>query len=117
MLYAQISQNLNGIKIGTIEDAGNDIDILLKSSQFNGDVDVNNILSLPLVVGPTTYRVGDFVESRISGATANISRQDGKIQITIDADAEDVKQGVALQSQFLEFAKTYQYPSGVSYQA
>lgn len=78
---------------------------------------MNNILSLPISFGQNTYRVGDFVESTISNATANISRQDGKIQITVDADAEDVKDNVVLQTQFVEFAKSYKYPTGITYQA
>lgn len=117
LLYGQISQSLNGINVASIEDNGNDIDIYVKSSQFDGDVDMNNILSLPIVFGQNTYRVGDFVDSTISNATANISRQDGKIQITVDADAEDVKENVPLQSKFVEFAKSYKYPTGITYQA
>jgi multidrug efflux pump subunit AcrB len=114
-LYSQIAQNMNGVKVASIEDDGEDRDIVVKSSQFIWDVDVNNILSLPLSAGQLTYRVGDFIESQISSATANISRQDGKIQITIDADAEDVKQNISLQAQYVEFAKTYPYPEGIAY--
>lgn len=117
LLYSQILQSMNGVKIASIEDGGNDIDILLKSSQFDGSVDMNNIFSLPIVLGANTYRVGDFIDSTLSNATANIARQDGKIQITIDADAENVKDNTALQKKFLEFAKTYQYPQGISYVA
>lgn len=117
LLYGQISQNLNGVKIASIEDNGDDIDVVLKSSKFQGDLDMNNILSIPISVGQNTYLVWDFVDSTISNATANISRQDGKIQITIDADAVDVKDNVTLQAKFVEFAKGYTYPAGITYKA
>lgn len=115
ILYGQIAQSLNGIKVGTIEDSGNDMDVLIKSSRFRGDIDMNALFSLPIVVWANTYRVGDFIASRASNATQQISRQDGKIQITIEADTEDTKQTASLQSQFVQFAKWYQYPPWVSY--
>jgi multidrug efflux pump subunit AcrB len=115
LLYGQISQSMNGVKIASIEDSGNDIDIIVKSSQFARDIDINNILSLPISIGQTTYRAGDFIESAISNATANISRQDGKIEITIDADAENVKETAELKTRFTAFADAYKYPAGISY--
>jgi multidrug efflux pump subunit AcrB len=117
IIYSQLNQSLNGVKIASIEDSGNDVDIIIKTPQFQDSIDMNDILSLPIEIGPITYRAGEFIESQISNATANISRQDGKIEITVDADAEDVKQNVALQQKFLEFAKNYTYPPGVTYTA
>lgn len=117
IIYGQIQQSLNGVKVASIEDSGNDIDILVKSSQFEGSVDLNNVLSLPIQIGPTSYRVGDFIESTLSNATANITREEWKIQITIDADLEDIKQTATLQAQFVDFAKKYQYPTGITYKA
>lgn len=117
LIYSQIQQSMNGVKVASVEDAGNDIDVLIKSSQFDGSVDLNNVFSLPITLGQNTYRIGDFIESALSNATANIARENGKIQITIDADVEDVKQSTAIQAQFVEFAKKYQYPTGITYKA
>ena len=89
----------------------------MKSSQFDGSVDLNNVFSLPINLGQNTYRIGDFIESALSNATANIARENGKIQITIEADVVDIKQSTNLQSKFVEFAKKYQYPTGVTYKA
>ena len=50
LIYTQITQNLNGVTLGSIEDNGSDMSIILKTSQFRGDVKPDDILSIPLTV-------------------------------------------------------------------
>ena len=64
------------------------MNVIVKSSQFLDDVRLEEVLAIPLTVGQTNYVVGDFVDSQITNATASITREDGNIQITIDADLE-----------------------------
>lgn len=115
MIYAQMAQNMNGITIGTVEDNGEDMNIILKSSKFEDDVRLEDILSLPISLGTITYSLGDFVESTLSNATASVSRTDGDVEITVDADLEDGFDTVSTQRTFLDFAEKYEFPSGISY--
>lgn len=116
-IYAQISQSMNGVTLGSVEDDGEDMNIIVKSSQFLDDVKLEDVLSIPLTVWTSRYVVWDFVESRITNATANISRQDGDIQITVDADLEQGIDSVSTQKTFLSYAESYEFPAGVSYKA
>lgn len=108
---------MNGVTLGTVEDNGEDMDIILKSSQFVSNVRLEDVLAIPLVVGQTSYVVGDFVESKLTNATASVTRENGNIQITVDADLEVGTDTVSTQSEFTKFAETYAFPPGVSYQA
>ncbi len=89
MIYGQIAQNMNGVTLGTVEDNGEDMDIILKSSQFVSNVRLEDVLAIPLVVGQTSYVVWDFVESKLTNATASVTRENGNIQITVDADLKN----------------------------
>lgn len=115
IIYSQISQNLAGMTIGTIEDNGIDMDIKLKSSRFGDDVKMDDILSLPITIGNTSYAVRDFVDPTITNATATVSRESGKIQITVESNLEKWLDTLTYQNKLLEYAKTYTYPAGVSY--
>ena len=90
--------------------------VILKSSQFTNTVNLEDVLSIPISIGTTTYRVGDFVESRLTNATASISREDGNIQIAVDSDLEPSVDSVSTQTNFIKYADGYNFPSGVSYQ-
>lgn len=89
--------------------------IYLKSSKFEEKISIDDVLSIPISVGSTTYFIGDFVESRLSNALASISREDGDIQITVDADLEDGVDTVSSQAAYTEYASNYKYPAGISY--
>lgn len=78
---------------------------------------MEDILSIPITVGQTTYVVSDLVDNKINNATEKISRNDGDIQITVDADLEDGVDSVATQAEFIKFAQGYTFPSGVHYEA
>ena len=117
MIYAQITQSMNGMNIGSIEDDGEDMDVVLKTSQFLSDVKIEDILAIPIQAWANQYNVWDFVESQLTNATATISRQDGDIQITVDGDIEAGMDSISMQSKFVEFAQSYNYPQWVSYAA
>jgi multidrug efflux pump subunit AcrB len=110
MIYGKITQSMNGLNVGSIEDNGEDMDVVIKTSQFLSDIRIEDILAIPLQSGQNQYNVGDFVESQITNATATISRQDGDIQITVDGDIEAGMDSISMQSKFVEFAESYNYP-------
>lgn len=74
--------------LGSVENNGEDMSVILKTNQFIDDVRLEDVLAIPLTVGQTNYVVGDFVDSQITNATASITRENGNIQITVDADLE-----------------------------
>lgn len=115
IIYAQIAQSMNGVNLWSIEDNGEDMSVILKSSQFREDVRIEDILSVPVVARETTYQIGDFIESEITNATASITRVDGDIEITVDADLEEWVDTVSAQSIFSEYANTYEFPSGITF--
>lgn len=115
IIYAQITQTMNGLTVGTIEDNGEDIDVKLRSSQFADDVKMEDILSIPITVGTANYVVRDFVDSTLSNATATVSREDGKLQITVDANLDTGLDTVSHQAELIAFAEKYQFPNNISY--
>lgn len=116
IIYSQISQNLSGINVWTIEDNGTDMDIKLKISKFRDDVRVEDILSIQIPIGNTMYRVWDFVDSTITNATATVARENGKIQITVESNLEKGLDTVSTQAKFIAFAEKYNFPNWISYE-
>jgi len=116
LIYSQISQNLSGINVWTIEDNWVDMDIKIKTSKFGDDVRVEDILSIPIPVGNMTYRVWDFVDSTITNATATVSRENGKIQITVESNLEKWLDTVGTQAKLIAFAEKYNFPNWISYE-
>ena len=88
LIYSQISQSINGITVGSIEDNGEDMDIKIKTDTFSDDVKMDDILSIPITVGNTQFIIRDFVDTTLSNAIAVVTREDGKIQITVESDIE-----------------------------
>ena len=88
LIYAQIAQSMNGITVGSVEDNGEDMNIKITSDTFSDDVKMEDILSIPLTIGVQNFVVRDFVDTTISNATARVSRENGKIQITVESDLE-----------------------------
>lgn len=117
VIYAQITQTINGVTVGSVEDNGDDMDVILKSSKFGDNIRMEDILSIPITIGQNTFLVSDLVDDKIDNSTALISRDDGNIEITVDADLETGIDSVSTQSAFVKFAESYKFPSGVSYLA
>jgi multidrug efflux pump subunit AcrB len=47
-IYSTMSQAMNGVNVGSLEDTGEDMSILLRTSQFRKDVNLEDILALPI---------------------------------------------------------------------
>jgi multidrug efflux pump subunit AcrB len=91
------------------------MNVVLKADTFQDEIRVEDITSLPLVIGNITYNIGDFVDVVISNATASITRVDGDIEITVDADLEDGMDTVSTQKILMTYAENYEFPAGISY--
>ena len=117
VIYQTITTSMNGVTVGSIEDNGEDMNIILKTDTFQKESRMEDILSIPFTVGATTYTVGNFVDTRTQNAIASVNREDGKVQIAVEADLENGADSVSSQAGFVEYASTYQFPAGISYKA
>ncbi len=115
LIYAQMTQSMNGITVGSVEDNGEDMDVKIRSDIFSESVKMEDILSIPITVGSTSYVVRDFVDATITNATATVSREDGNIQITVDANLDPWYDTVSSQAEYVDFAKSYAFPKNISY--
>jgi multidrug efflux pump subunit AcrB len=117
VIYQAISTNMNGVTVGSIEDNGEDMSVILKTDTFQKESRMEDILSIPFTVGSTTYTVGNFVDTRTQNAIASVNREAGKVQIAVEADLEKWVDSVSSQSAFVAYANKYQFPVGISYKA
>lgn len=115
IIYAQISQMMNGIMVWSIEDNGTDMNIVLRQDNFRKKINIEDILTATFNLWPNTYQLGNFIEYNAKNAIASISREDGKVQITVDADLEKWVDSVSTQNEVLNYAQSYTFPSGISY--
>ena len=109
----QIVTLLNGVTVGSIADRGEDLDIVLKYSQFVQGVSPDLVSSHTFAYAGKTYRVGDLIDTSLTNAAASISREAGLVQISIGADVEEGGSKEDIQSRFIAYANSYQYPSGI----
>lgn len=115
LLYATINQETKGIVVGSIEDRGEDMDIILKNTAFDGDVSPDDILSIPFHMGNMTYRIGDFLTVSPQNATEHITRKDGDISITVGADVTEAGNALVITDAIMKYAESYTFPAGIRY--
>lgn len=117
VIYQAISTNMNGVNVWSIEDNNEDMDVVIKTDTFIDEAKMEDILGISFVVGTTTYQVGNFIDTRTQNAIASVNREDGKVQISVEADLEQWVDTVSTQKAFVDFASTYTFPEGISYKA
>ncbi|MDD3302890.1 MAG: efflux RND transporter permease subunit [Candidatus Gracilibacteria bacterium] len=114
-VYGYIIQMMNGINVGAIEDNGSDMDIYIKQENFREDVNIEDILNSTFTYAGKTYQIGNLIEYNTKNSIASISREDGKIIISVEADLEKGVDTVGTQTKFEDYAKTFEFPNGISY--
>lgn len=115
VVYWHIIQMMNWVNVGSIEDNWSDMDIYIKQSNFREDVNVDDIMNSTFNYAWKSYQVGNFVEYHTKNSIASISREDWKITISVEADLEKWVDTVSTQAKFEEFAKSYNFPTWISY--
>lgn len=117
LIYSSISTSMNGITVGSIEDNGEDMNVIIKSDVFANEAKMEDILGISFNIGTTSYKVGNFVDTRTQNAIASVNREAGKVQIAVEADLEKGIDTISTQAKFVEYAKLYNFPSWISYKA
>lgn len=115
MITNKISQSVNGIKVWTVKDNQEDMDIVVKDARFSDDVSPDMVLDLPFTIGQNTYRIGDFVSTTPKNALQSISRSDGDIQISVNAELQEWANSTEVSSAITDLAAKYKYPEGITY--
>ena len=116
LVYQAISTNMNGITVGNIEDNGDDMNIVLKSDRFIQEAKMEDILGISFVVWNSTYKIGNFVDTKVQNAIASVNRENGKVQITVEWDLELGVDTLSSQAQFQKFAESYNFPAGIAFE-
>ncbi|MDQ1344443.1 MAG: multidrug efflux pump [Patescibacteria group bacterium] len=114
-IYSEILTTINGSNVGSIENDGEDIDVVVKVAEYSDAVDPQSITGHNFAFGGKTYRIGDFVDSTVKNAVASVKREDGKITVTVEGDVEKDVLPAGIQSKFEEYADSYAFPTGISY--
>lgn len=114
-IYAEILSTINGANVGSIEDNGEDVDVVVKVAEYVDAVDPQAIVGHQFAFGGKNYRIGDFIDSTVKNAVASVKREDGKITITVEGDVEKDVLPAGLQSKFEEYANSYKFPTGITY--
>lgn len=117
LIYSTISTSMNWITVWSIEDNGEDMNVIIKSDTFRNEAKMEDILWISFTVWTNTYKIGNFVETKTQNAIASVNREDGKVQISVESDLEKWIDTISTQAKFVEFAKTYKFPNGISYKA
>lgn len=114
-IYSEILSTINGANVGSIEDNGEDVDVVVKVAEYVDAVDPQAIVGHQFAFGGKSYRIGDFVDSTVKNAVASVKREDGKITITVEGDVEKDVLPAEIQTKFESYAKSYAFPTGISY--
>lgn len=114
-IYSEILSTINGANVGSIEDNGEDVDVVVKVAEYVDAVDPQAIVGHQFAFGGKNYRIGDFIDSTVKNAVASVKREDGKITITVEGDVEKDVLPAGLQTKFEEYANSYKFPTGISY--
>lgn len=115
VVYGYIMQMMNWVNVWSVEDNWTDMNIYIKQANFRDDVNIDDIINSSFTYAWKTYLIWNFVEYNAQNSVASVSREDGKIIISVWADLEKWIDSVSTQAKFEEFAKTYDFPNWISY--
>jgi multidrug efflux pump subunit AcrB len=93
------------------------MNVILKTDTFLHEARMEDILAIAFNVGNTSYRIGNFVDTKTQNAIATVNRENGKVQITVEADLETGVDSIVSQAAFVDYASRYNFPQGISYKA
>lgn len=115
LIYSTISTSMNWVTVGSIEDNGDDMNIILKSDKFIQEAKMEDILGISFAIGTSNYKVGNFVDTKVQNAIASVNRENWKVQITVEWDLNIWVDTLSTQAIFQKFAEAYNFPAGITY--
>jgi multidrug efflux pump subunit AcrB len=111
----EIYSYVNGVKVGTIKSVLEDNDIVVKVADFDENLSPEDITNLQINTRVWRIRLWDYVNYTFEKSLSSISRENGNITITVDADVESGVIPTAIQPKLIEFAQKYSFPQWISF--
>jgi multidrug efflux pump subunit AcrB len=106
----EVYSYVNGSKVGTIKSPLEDNDIVVKIDAFDEKLSPEDVMNLQVQTRIGQVRLGDYADYTFEKSLSSISRENGNISITVDADVESGVVPTTLQPKVVEFAKSYDFP-------
>jgi multidrug efflux pump subunit AcrB len=116
-LQSEIYSAINGIKAGTMMVDTKERDIILKLDTFIDDVSPETLYNLVVTTKIWQIRLSDVATVSTDPSLTSVKRVDNDIVISVEADLEQWLQPTNFQPKLEEFAKSYAYPTGISYKS
>jgi multidrug efflux pump subunit AcrB len=92
-------------------------DMVLQLDTFVGDVSPEMLYNLVISTRSGPVRLSDISTISTDPSLTTIQRLDGDIVISVEADLENGLQPTSFQPKLEQFAKQYNYPTGLSYKS
>lgn len=106
----------NWLKAWSIKSTYEDNDIVLKISQFEDNLSPDDINNLFINTQIWKIRVGDFVNVEFAKSISSITRENGKISITVEADLLPGEVTTKVQPKIDDIAEKFIFPEGIFYE-
>jgi len=106
----------NWLKSWSIKSSYEDNDIVLKIADFEENLSPEDINNLLINTSIWKIRVWDFVETEFAKSISSISRENGKISITVEADLNPWVVTTEVQPEIDELAENFIFPEWVFYE-
>jgi len=116
-LISEISSAVIGTNAWSIAGEFDDHDIKVRYEQIDDSLTPQQMENIIINTSVGPVRIGDIASYTLASNIDKIQREDGKIVISVESDMERWMTPTATQAAYVNFAKNYQYPSGVSFEA
>jgi len=113
----EIYSTLNWIKAGTLLIDNEERDIVVKWELFSGDISPETLYNLMITTKIGSIRLSDIAIVSTNPALTSIKRVDHDLVIVVESDLESGIRPTSVQPLLLQFADSYEFPDGISYQS
>lgn len=114
-LLTEVYFYTNGLTAWSIKSTYEDNDIVLSFAEFEENLNPKDVTDLVVKTQKWDIRIGDFAEYKFAASVSSISRENGKITISVGSKLENGVLPTDVQPKLEEFAAKYNYPEGISF--
>lgn len=115
-INGQLYAVINGINVWSLRGKYENSDIRIKYIDFNQQLTPNQVEDITLPTTKWLMKFGVLADYSFENAITEINREDGKIVVKVDSDLEQWFSSTEIQSLLTNFANTYTYPNGISFE-
>ena len=116
-IQSELYISINGLKAGSVNIESIDRDIVVKLDKFNDNITPELISNTIINTKAWPINIWSIANVKVAKSVNNITKEDGDIVMTVDADTADGFKPTDIQPKLLAFADEYQFPSGISTKA